>query len=421
MTNQSTSPGCSDEVRRLQRLLDVAVVLNSSLALADLTRIILEIVRADVPVERVTAFRVDHERQEVQSLIAQGTEKEIRLPIGSGIAGTVAQTWAEIDIIDAYADPRFNPFFDGVLNFHTKDLLALPVFNRQGAVVGVLELINRLRPISEADLAFLRGMSSFVGLAMENAWLYDQAIRRQKIEEELLGMRDRLANIERFVTMSQVLSGVMNQISNPLAAAIGNLGLLKDDFGSDNTQSLADLMALELAIDRTAAAVRQFVPLATEQKGVDQPSDLRKLLEEIVELRSREWSRLGITATVNLQTMPAVPAQAPQLQLAFLHVLVNAEQAAAQNSIQARISIHALYDKTKHMVRIEIADNGPGIPKAVRERVFQPFFTTRPGGNAPGLGLTLARNIVQQHRGRVWFETAKGTGTTFIIELPETA
>src|SRR5260370_39150088 len=104
MTDGIAPESSGDQVRRLQRLLDAAMLLNSTLALNDLTEIILEIVRADVPVERVTAFRVDHKQQEVLSLVAQGTGEEIRVPIGSGIAGTVAATGEELDILDAYAD-----------------------------------------------------------------------------------------------------------------------------------------------------------------------------------------------------------------------------------------------------------------------------------------------------------------------------
>src|SRR5882762_9758475 len=77
MTDAGMPDSSSEQVRRLQRLLDAAMLLNSTLALNDLTEIILEIVRADVPVERVTAFRVDHDRQQVLSLVAQGTAEEI--------------------------------------------------------------------------------------------------------------------------------------------------------------------------------------------------------------------------------------------------------------------------------------------------------------------------------------------------------
>jgi signal transduction histidine kinase len=418
MSDRTTADNSDEQLGRLRRLLDAAMLLNSTLSLRDLTEIILEIVRVEVPVERVTAFRVDHERQHVQSLVAQGTDKEIRLSIGSGIAGTVAATGEELDIPDAPADSRFNPSFDSMLNFHTKDLLALPVFNRAGAVIGVLELLNRLRPINDADLAFLRGISSHVGLALENAWLYQQALAKQKIEEDLLGIRERLAALERVTMMGQVLSGVVREISKPLAVAMGNLGLLMDDLGP-NTQNLAHLMAVELAIDRTATAVRQFVDFAAEKGGEDQPTDLQKVLGQVVELRNRERTRLGISTAIDFQPMPPIHGQEGQLQLAFLHLLINAEEAAAQNSVQARISVRAAYDKVQHHVRIEIEDNGPGIAIAVREQVFKPFFSTKPAGTATGLGLATVRNIVERHRGRVWFETTRGIGTTFIVELPQ--
>ena len=418
MTDQAATHDCGDQVRRLQRLLDAAMLLNSSLALKDLTAIILEIVRADVPVERVTAFRVDRERQEVQSLVAQETDREIRLPMGSGIAGTVAATGVALDIPDAYADSRFNPFFDGILNFRTEDLLALPVFNRDGLVVGVLELINRERPINESDLAFLRGISTYVGIALENAWLHQQALAKQKIEEELLDIRDRLANIERITMMVQILSGVMREISKPLAIAMGNLGLLKDDLGS-NTQHLAHLLAVELAIDRTATAVRQFVHLAVEQAAGDQTADLQKVVRQVVELRSREWTRLGISAAIDLRPTPPIRAQEGQLQLALLHLLINAEEAAVRNSVQARISVRAAHDTAQHLVRIEIEDNGTGISRPDREQVFKPFFTTKPAGTATGFGLTTVRNVVERHRGRVWFKTERRKGTTFIVEFPD--
>jgi signal transduction histidine kinase len=419
MTDGITPDSSGDQVRRLQRLLDAAMLLNSTLAVKDLTEIILEIVRADVPVERVTAFRVDHQRKVVHSLVAQETDGEISLPIGSGIAGTVAATGTELDIPDAYADPRFNPSFDDILDFRTKDLLALPIFNREGQVVGVLELLNRLRPINESDLAFLRGISVYVGLALENAWLYREALTKQKIEEELVRVRDRLAQMERVTTMAQVLSGVVHEINNPLAIAMGNVGLLKDEL-APTSENLSHLLAVERAIDRTATIVRRFVHLSEAQRGEPQATDLKKVLEQVIDLRSREWKRLGISTVIDLRPTPPIPAQEGELQLAFLHLLINAEEAAVRNSLDGRIFVRASHDAAGRQVRIEIEDSGPGIPSAAREQVFRHFYTTKAAGTATGLGLTTVRNIVERHRGRVWFETKKGRGTTFIVELPET-
>jgi len=395
------------------------MLLNSTLALKELTEIILEIVRSEVPVERVTAFRVDRQRKVVHSLVAQEAQGEISLPIGSGIAGTVAATGTPLDISDAYADPLFNPAFDRLLNFRTRDLLALPIVDRAGEVVGVLELLNRRRPINESDLAFLQGISVYVGLALENAWLYQEALTKQKVEEELARVRDRLAQTERVMMMAQVLSGVVHEINNPLAIAMGNVGLLKDDL-THSTQHLGHLTAVELAIDRTATVVRRFVQLARAEAGEHQTTDLKKVLGQAIELRSNEWKRLGIGATIDLRPTPPIHAREGELQLAFLHLLVNAEEAAVRNPLQGRISVRAFHDATRHQVVIEIEDSGSGIPTEARDQVFKPFYTTKAAGTATGLGLTTVRNIVERHHGRVWFETTKGSGTKFIVELRDT-
>jgi len=107
------------------------------------------------------------------------------VPIGSVIAGTVAATGEELDIRMPIPTP-IQSAFDRILNFRTKDLLALPVFNREGLVVGVLELLNRLRADPGTGSRLPSGNIDLFGLALENAWLYQQALDKQKIEEELL-------------------------------------------------------------------------------------------------------------------------------------------------------------------------------------------------------------------------------------------
>src|SRR5688572_29431392 len=150
------------EVKRLQTLLEAARLLNSTLELKELTVVILEVVRSEIPVERISVFIVDRSRNMVQSLVAQGVETQLALPMGSGIAGTVASTGEILDIPDAYSDYRFDRTFDQRLGFRTRDLYCLPVCNRQGDIVGVLELLNRARPIDASDREFLLGISTCI-------------------------------------------------------------------------------------------------------------------------------------------------------------------------------------------------------------------------------------------------------------------
>src|SRR3954454_2449563 len=95
-------------VERLHRILEAAKLLNSTLDINELTRIILRIVREEVGIDRGSVFVVERERRQLRSIVAQDVENEIVIAIGKGIAGSVAETGDVIDITDAYADPRFD-------------------------------------------------------------------------------------------------------------------------------------------------------------------------------------------------------------------------------------------------------------------------------------------------------------------------
>ena len=136
--------------------------------------IVLRMVRDVVPVARCTLFLVDHKEKLLRSFIAQGVDDEIRLPLGHGVAGTVAVTGVPLDVTDAQRDHRFEAEFDVQLGYRTHDVFCMPVFNREGTVKGVLELLNRSQPLSDDDKEFLSGMCHDLGMALHNAWIHHQ-------------------------------------------------------------------------------------------------------------------------------------------------------------------------------------------------------------------------------------------------------
>jgi sigma-B regulation protein RsbU (phosphoserine phosphatase) len=206
-------------VERLHRILEAAKLLNSTLDINELTRIILKIVREEVGVDRGTVFVVDRRRNQVSSVVAQDVENEIRLPLGQGIAGTVAATGEVIDIPDAYADPRFDSRFDPLLGYRTQDIYCMPIVNREGVVVGVLELLNRTRPFGDEDFEFLSGVSVHVGLALENAWLHREIIEKRKIERELDLAREIQRNF--YPNIPATYGGIELSASSVMCEAVG--------------------------------------------------------------------------------------------------------------------------------------------------------------------------------------------------------
>ena len=207
-------------IERLHRILEAAKLLNSTLDLAELTAIILRIIRDEIGTERGTVFVMNRHHRQLRSLVAQGVEgNDIVVPIGKGIAGTVAATGETINIPDAYSDPRFDSSFDAQLGYRTSDIYCMPIVNRLGEIVGVLELLNRTRPLIEEDEEFLAGVSVHVGLALENAQMHREILEKRKIEQELVLAREIQQNF--YPNIPEKFGGVEICASNEMCEAVG--------------------------------------------------------------------------------------------------------------------------------------------------------------------------------------------------------
>jgi sigma-B regulation protein RsbU (phosphoserine phosphatase) len=175
------------QVERLRFLIEASKALNSTLDLAELIPIILNMTTRETGAERATLFLVDSERNELWSLVAQGLgHKEIRLPAGRGLAGWVAETGEVVNLADAHDDPRFDRSFDEMFAYRTRTLLVAPVKDRAGRVVGVLELLNKPLPgFSREDVDFLEGISVHAAIALDKARLHRDSLERQRLDREL--------------------------------------------------------------------------------------------------------------------------------------------------------------------------------------------------------------------------------------------
>ena len=174
-------------LNKLSFLVEASKALNSTLDLAELLGRILDVAKTHTEAERGTLFLVDEKTDEIWSLIAHGLEKqEIRLPIGKGIAGHVAQSGEVVLIPDAYADPRFNPEVDKRTGYRTRNILCLPIRNKAGKIIAALQLLNKQSgPFVEEDAEFLLTLSGHMALALENAQLHQALIDKERLEKEL--------------------------------------------------------------------------------------------------------------------------------------------------------------------------------------------------------------------------------------------
>lgn len=174
-----------EEIEHLKRLVEASKLINSSIEADALFRSILTVARNELGVERGTLYFVDDARQEIWSKVAEHAG-EIRLPIGRGLAGTVAATGEHVILHDCYADPRFDKSQDQRSGFRTKSMLCVPIRNRNGKTVGVLQLLNKMQgSFGEKDLRFLDAISDHMAIAMENAKLHLELVEKNRMEREL--------------------------------------------------------------------------------------------------------------------------------------------------------------------------------------------------------------------------------------------
>ena len=176
------------ELDRQRRLAEAAYALHSSLDLGELLQIILTCAREGVRADRGTVFLLSKDGKELWSRVLAGDNAlEIHLPVGKGIAGAVGATGETIRIADAYDDPRFDRSWDKKSGFRTKQILCAPIRSREGVVVGVFQLLNKLsdKPFGQEDEDFLEALSVPVALAVENARLHLASIEKERQDKEI--------------------------------------------------------------------------------------------------------------------------------------------------------------------------------------------------------------------------------------------
>jgi sigma-B regulation protein RsbU (phosphoserine phosphatase) len=174
-------------IETLSSINEATKQLNSTLDLGELINIVLQLASRQTSADRGTVFLVDKEHEEIWSLVGLGlAQQEIRIPMSKGIAGHVARTGETVNLLDAYEDSRFEPDVDRRLGYRTRTLLCLPIRNKGGDIVGVLQLLNKTTgPFNTEDTVFLESLSVHCAIAIENAQLHRELIHKQKLERDL--------------------------------------------------------------------------------------------------------------------------------------------------------------------------------------------------------------------------------------------
>lgn len=237
----------------------------------------------------------------------------------------------------------------------------------------------------------------------------------KRLEREMQEGRERLHQVEKLSAMGSLLAGVAHELNNPLAIAVAQSTLLVDKAPDDATRARAE--RIRAAAERCGRIVKSFLAMARQKPPQRKRLDVAEVIRAALEVVGYSLRSAGVEVETRLpDDLPGVSADRDLLGQVFSNILVNAQQALTSRPMPRHIRITARRDGAEVLVRFE--DNGPGVPEAVRHRIFDPYFTTKAVEVGTGIGLSISRNVIETHGGTIRLGAGDLPGACFDIRLP---
>lgn len=238
--------------------------------------------------------------------------------------------------------------------------------------------------------------------------------------EQFEALRRQVTALQRISSLGILAGGVFHELNNALTPIVSyaKLGLRNPD---PNYRERA-LKRIEEAARRATSITGSVLNLSRPGRDPDhrEPVDLGRLVDDVVMLVGKDLNRHNVRLDVQVAGRPFARANAIQIQQVLINLLINARQAMPEGGL---VGLRLAVDATGRMVELSVADHGVGIAPDDLRRIFEPFFSTKTGPDAgglggTGLGLAVCRDIIEAHHGRIRAESRRGRGSTFTLLLP---
>lgn len=234
---------------------------------------------------------------------------------------------------------------------------------------------------------------------------------------EIDQLRQQLLQAQKMSSVGALASSVAHEFNNILTTIINyaKLGLKAEE----EPEKQAALEKIFKAGQRAAGITGSMLGFARKHAQGRVPTDLVSLVEEVLVLTKKDLEQHRIQVETHLRDRPVVPAVAGQIEQVLLNLVINARQAMPRGG---KLRIDVRENGETGMAEVRVADTGCGIPAEKLRLIFEPFYTTKKpdqqGAGGTGLGLSVCRQIIEQHHGRIRVESLPGKGSAFTLKLP---
>lgn len=327
-------------------------------------------------------------------------KREIRLKSGQGIAGAAAASRKSIAVEDAANDPRVFKDADAASGFATRNLLAVPMLDKDN-LVGVLEVVNKTGggAFSEMDLRVLEMFSAVAATSVSNARLIEARVEN-----------------ERMAAIGLAMAGLSHYTKNIVSGLNSSADLIDMGLEKENLDVLRRAWpVLKRSTKRISNFVQDMLSFSKPRIPLRERCTIKSIVEEAHETFAELFVQRDVAVIIDLDDAPDSVNVDPQgIYRCLLNLLSNAADAVPPDGGQIFIYGCAAAGGG---VELRVEDNGSGVHAEEREQIFAPFYSTK-GSKGTGLGLAVTRKIVEEHGGSITLDAAPTGGACFRILLP---
>jgi len=283
-------------------------------------------------------------------------------------------------------------------------------------------IINGFAELGKGNLDFKIKMPGRHELAML-AQKFNQTVHKLKEakDKEDQFVQENLERADRLVTLGEVAAEIAHEVNNPASIMLVRAEYLKDEFEEHEKDNkyLDDINSIIQQTKKIAEITRSILHYARKLPQTFSEIDLNKVIDQSIDVLKPRINKKGVTIKFENKDNPAILKGNPiQLEQVFCNLINNSIDLFPDGSGEIKIKIYNVLKGDKlDKYQIIYQDNGPGVPDEYHDKIFSPFFTTKEKGKGTGLGLFIARNIITNHRGKIYLSPENKKGVKFIIEM----
>lgn len=410
----------------LKILYRLSAALGSSFSIDQALEVVMDLVFEHVQADRGVILLRDADGSQLVPKVARLREEErspddtrtgapasgVKIQASRTIINHVLETGEGVLSSNAMSDPRFSSG-KSVQNLGIRSALCVPIKARKlehrlddpsgsDEIVGVIYIDSSVKnyTYSTDQLRLLSVIGMQAGLAVQNARLYQQGLAA-----------------ERFAAIGETTAALSHSIKNILQGLRGGADVVEMGLRNNNlVQAQKGWRVVDRNLERIYNLTMNLLAYSKRREPQLQLVNPRTLIDECLELIAGNANEKGVMAVADVdRDLPAVPLDPDGIHQVLMNLLNNALDAVSEKSGLIRVTCR--YDAEARQTVFEVIDNGPGVAETVKPHLFELFHSTK-GNRGTGLGLAVAKKIVDEHEGTITVQSTPGEGTTFVVRLP---